>query len=325
MQPAIFVQIPAYRDPEILSTIEDAVNKAEFPDRLHFGVCWQYSDGVDNKFLPRQRLPKNTRLISLPSDQTEGACWARHKVQSLYQGEDYTLSIDSHTRFIQNWDTELIDEFARCENPKAVISCYPAEYRQLEGNFDSTPIGFLSAAYYIDRLPRFNGLPTPTELDRPMRGLFIAAGFYFGKGSMIDDVPVDPVLYFNQEEFTLAARLWTHGYDLYSPTKNFVFHLYGLQKYYNTKNSLRLHWQDNPEWGQLNHIANLRAYHILGIALSHDKNVLTNIEHYSLGNVRQLDEFLSLSGIQFDNDTISPRAQHGEFIYDLNPWLERPE
>ena len=39
----IFVQIASYRDPELLHTIKDALDKASNPNRLVFGICWQHS------------------------------------------------------------------------------------------------------------------------------------------------------------------------------------------------------------------------------------------------------------------------------------------
>ena len=38
----IFVQIASYRDMELIPTIEDALEQAEFPENITFGVCWQY-------------------------------------------------------------------------------------------------------------------------------------------------------------------------------------------------------------------------------------------------------------------------------------------
>ena len=37
----IFVQIAAYRDPELLPTIIDCVAKAKHKNDLTFGICWQ--------------------------------------------------------------------------------------------------------------------------------------------------------------------------------------------------------------------------------------------------------------------------------------------
>jgi len=35
-------------------------------------------------------------------------CWARNKLQQQYDKEDYTLQLDSHHRFIEEWDEELV-------------------------------------------------------------------------------------------------------------------------------------------------------------------------------------------------------------------------
>jgi len=40
---------------------------------------------------------------SSSSSSSLGPCWARHLAQSLHNGEDYVLQIDSHMRFRPNW------------------------------------------------------------------------------------------------------------------------------------------------------------------------------------------------------------------------------
>ncbi len=46
----ILVHLPAYREPELIPTIKSALENAEFPERVHFGICRQYNpeDGFDN-------------------------------------------------------------------------------------------------------------------------------------------------------------------------------------------------------------------------------------------------------------------------------------
>ena len=39
MANTIFVQIAAYRDPELLPTIRDCLQKAKYPKLLSFGIC----------------------------------------------------------------------------------------------------------------------------------------------------------------------------------------------------------------------------------------------------------------------------------------------
>ena len=40
MEP-IFVQIPAYKDEEIIPSVKDLYAKAKHPDHINVGICWQ--------------------------------------------------------------------------------------------------------------------------------------------------------------------------------------------------------------------------------------------------------------------------------------------
>lgn len=39
----ILIHLPAYRDPELIPTITDALTNAEFLNRVRFGICRQYN------------------------------------------------------------------------------------------------------------------------------------------------------------------------------------------------------------------------------------------------------------------------------------------
>ena len=64
----IFLHLPAYRDPELIPTIEDALANAEYPERIHFGIFRQYNpeDGFDDlskyKDDPRFKIEELTIL-----------------------------------------------------------------------------------------------------------------------------------------------------------------------------------------------------------------------------------------------------------------------
>ena len=46
----IFIQIASYRDPQLLPTIKDCINKAKYPENLVFSIAWQHAsfDTWDN-------------------------------------------------------------------------------------------------------------------------------------------------------------------------------------------------------------------------------------------------------------------------------------
>jgi hypothetical protein len=110
----IFVQIAAYRDPELLPTIRDCLAKAEFPDDLRFGICWQtdVSDSALSPFLDHRHF----RIQRVRWNESKGLCWARSEIQNLYEGEEFTLQLDSHHRFAPGWDRQLRDYMALCSS-----------------------------------------------------------------------------------------------------------------------------------------------------------------------------------------------------------------
>ena len=105
----IFIQIASYRDPQLLPTLRDCIENSDNPENLVFSISWQHSteDSWDNmgEFKDDPRF----KIIDIDYNESKGACWARNKLQQQYDGEEYTLQLDSHHRFIKGWDTELIN------------------------------------------------------------------------------------------------------------------------------------------------------------------------------------------------------------------------
>jgi hypothetical protein len=79
----IFVQIASYRDPELVKTIEDILDKAKKPKNLVFAIARQYADedGFDN--LDKWRKDKRFKILDIPYNESKGACWARNLLQQL--------------------------------------------------------------------------------------------------------------------------------------------------------------------------------------------------------------------------------------------------
>lgn len=321
-EPRIFVQIAAYRDPETLPTILDALARADHPERVSFGLCWQHMPGEDEALLPKDQLPEQVRLIDVHAGESEGVCWARSKIQSLYEGEDYALFIDSHMRFIPGWDSAMIAEQQRCPADKAVFSSYPASYTP-PNDLDANPRQTIMRAHPYNEQGeiRFRAEFLTRAPDAPLNGAFIAAGYMFTPGSVIEEVPYDPYLYFNQEEITLAARLWTHGYDIFSPSRTMIYHFYNTAKAEVKRN---MHWDDNPQWANMTRRGRKRFNHILEHEKTDDAEALRDIERYSLGTTRTLDEYQDYCGIDLRNKVVSEKALRCGFIKGLEKWKDRP-
>ncbi len=197
----IFVNVAAYRDPEVVPTIADLFRKARHPDQIDVAVVSQTlaSDGIT---IDHPRV----RVVHLDAAQARGPCYARALGYREWSGQLYALQIDSHMRFAPDWDARMLDQLALCASPKSLLTTYPEGYVPPDTLLGDRP-AFLAAKQFDGRgalILQGRVEPPPA---RPRPTAFIAAGFLFGGSDWIREVPYDPHLYFHGEEATLAARL----------------------------------------------------------------------------------------------------------------------
>lgn len=296
MQPTIFIQLAAYRDPELLPTIHSALENAQYPARLRFGVCWQYMPGLDEYLLFPSEINEQVKLIAIPADQCKGVCWARNIAQSLYDDEDYVLSVDSHTRFVKNWDVKIIDELHRCPSKKPILSTYPASFKAA-ANLENTDIVQLSLGAIVDGSVRLEGriVKGIKNETQPIPSMVSACGFYFCHGAVNREIPIDPLFYFNQEEFVHSLKLWTHGFDCYTPTQHFVLHQYGAEK---SVFDRAIHWGDDKAWPHLNERAQIRLHSLIGGRYDPAPSDFP-IHRYPLGKARLMSAFFTQLGLEY--------------------------
>ena len=119
----IFVSVAAYRDPQLIPTIEDCLRKANHAQRLRFGICWQHSG---NEIAPP--VEDRIRVLAIPWQESKGACWARAQVMGLWQGEQWFLQVDSHCRFAAGWDDRLLRMTQETQSAKPILSTYATPF-----------------------------------------------------------------------------------------------------------------------------------------------------------------------------------------------------
>ncbi len=219
----IFVSIASYRDSQLGPTVTDCLDKADRPQDLRFGICWQHAPdepwplGNDPRFL----------VINVDYLASRGVCWARSRIASLVDDEDWYLQLDSHHRFAPGWDTELIAIAEAAPSPKPLITTYPTGFRVPDdGSRNPAPWQMAFGRWSSEGIPLFQPVPIPDwrNLNRPLRARFLGACFVFTRPQWLAEVPYDPNIYFYGEEITLAVRSFTSGYDLFHPAKTLVWH-----------------------------------------------------------------------------------------------------
>jgi len=242
------------------------------------------------------------RILDIPSEESRGACWARNLLQQLYEGEKYTLQIDSHTRFIKNWDLELKKEYKRLLKngiEKPLLTSYAPSF---EPNNDPKQRVDKPWRMDFDRFsPDGNVHFLPSTIDdfkdrtEPIPARFYSAHFAFADGKFVDEVPHDPEYYFHGEEISIAVRAYTHGYELLHPHKIFLWHYY-------TRRGLKKHWDDHNDWGGINdgsHQRNRKLFSMDGEVYEPEF-----FGKYGLGTKRSLDEYERYAGISFSRRAV---------------------
>ena len=305
----IFIQVASYRDPELVPTILDCIANAKQPKRLHFCIGWQHDGTEDIKAIKKL---KNVKILDIPHTETKGACWVRHKIQQHYKGETYTLQLDSHHRFIKDWDVELIAMWKSLKTrktPKPLLTAYLPSYQPA-----TDPVGRLQESWQVnfDRfLPegvvflRPSLLRNLKDLTGPVPARGYSGHFAFTTGDFCKKVLYDPELYFHGEEISLAARAYTHGYDLFHPHKIIAWHHY-------TREGSKKHWDDHKDWGALNNIAYKRVKILFGIDGENQNQIKWG--KFGLGKKRTLKQFEQFAGVEFKT-----RRFHKHSIDELTP------
>lgn len=310
----IFVQIAAYRDPQLLPTLEDAISKAKYPENLRFGIAWQHckDDGWDT--LDKYKDDPRFKIWDINYLDSEGVCWARNKVQQFYDGEKYTLQLDSHHRFVQDWDDILIDMLTGLQKvgyPKPLITAYIPSFDP-----DNDPAARVQEPWKMtfDRyIPEGAVFFLPASFDskddkcKPMMGRFYSAHFAFTLGQFSTEVQHDPEYYFHGEEISIAARAFTHGYDIFYPHKVVCWHEY-------TRKGRKKQWDDVASWPQKNnqcHSRNRKLFNMDGEVNDID------FGEYGFGNIRSLKDYEKYAGMSF-----SQRAITQDVIDHVPPRLE---
>jgi hypothetical protein len=300
----IFVSIASYRDPELIPTLQDCVAKAKWPAELRIGVCWQRDDNepVPPDFINNARV----RRLEVPYPQSKGACWARSRIQrELFDGEDFYLQIDSHHRFVQDWDFILVGQYYQTGSAKAVLSTYVSAY-DLDKPLPATA---LPCMMRLDRIEPtgvvlFQAFPVSWAQGKPpVKARFVSGHFLFAPGSFVEEVPYDPDLYFTGEEMSMAIRAYTHGYDLFHPSEHVIWHEY-------TRKARTKHWDDHLQdkgarvpW----HLRDVSSKQkVLNMLMGQDVGPL------GLGTVRSLQDYEAYSGLDFTRWTATPEAFKGD-------------
>lgn len=271
---SIFIAMPTTQDTEFLPTIQDAIEKADDPKGLYFGIRMMTSNESDKDYFNKLQMQYGRQIrgyvdIITSNNRLEkiGTGKARKAVSEMYMGEDYILSIDSHTLFCEGWDTKLIDLLNRAKketnNKKTILTGYPAKYYYKdnervfhnesifypfmgwEEEWDLDTFPFLSRPLWEVCLPwMIKTIDNPKEfLPSPK----FAYNFSFSDEMFLYDE--DEELIIMEEDIVKTWKLYLDGWELVFPNVDYpiIGHMYITE--IERGNGERANWDDfvSPE------------------------------------------------------------------------------
>jgi hypothetical protein len=122
-------------------------------------------------------------------------------------------------------------------------------------------------------------------------------------------------MYFHGEEISIAARAYTHGYDLFHPHKIVAWHEY-------TRKGRVKQWDDDKEWGIKNNTSHARNRALFGMDGECSPCMRDSLGNYWFGTERTLEDYERYTGISFKKKAVQQYTLDNKFA--PNPVIEDP-
>jgi hypothetical protein len=307
----IFVQIASFKDTDVLNTIESMYSNADHPEEIRTVVLNQI-DMADYKLYTNDH-PK-VEFFNIESVKAKGVCWARSILQSMVRGEDYYMQIDAHMRFAKSWDTKMIHYLKIANSQKPILSFYPPGF---EGDWKGDYIvkniirgvgaGAVSS---INEVLDKNKIDIECGVMRPIPSNTTAAGFLFAPIKFVEEIPIDPKLFWNFEETDITLRAYTHGWDFFATPEPLIWHKY------NTTGKM-IHMDEEGRWVALENESNEHA------PKKYFDPLYKYPERYMLGNTRTIKSFEILNNVDIQGRTMTTKEDKKVLI--VVPYRDRDE
>jgi len=228
----IFIAIPAFNEYFTHITVEDAFEKADKPESIHFGI---FNQKTNSKSFEDFSQYKNVRCVNAQYDKPLGVAMARLIASSLHDDEKYFLQIDAHTIFAKNWDSVLKKDLnlllKHIKKPAISQTCawhdvsvYYDEHKEYIKNFNGVdafpffpqkgqPITCPDKSRINEE--KFLGKFLEHHLSLGCSGLFTLSNFIY-------DISYNPFIIFNPEQEFTALRACTRGYRFFSSETSMI-------------------------------------------------------------------------------------------------------
>jgi len=235
-------------------------------------------------------------------------------------------------RFVPHWDRLALEQLAWCarHSAKPVLSTYgrpfplgtSPEWIPPDGITPSLCCGW---SWDENGLLKINCRALVRGGSQPRRSVYWSAHFSFSSAQLLQEVPYDPHLpmLFIGEEILMSVRLFTHGWDVYTPNENVVYHLWET-------NYRRIYYNDMPKTYESLVTASVQRVHgLLGSGPPHVLNQdakswplpgggrdnatgqYCDGDVFGLGTIRNVSDFEKVAGVRFKDQHLDELGKRG--------------
>jgi hypothetical protein len=328
----IFISLASYRDPECRPTVENIFERARLPNRIRVAIIDQRADDEDPfcnrpqkecQEDPEQVLCRYQHLIDYREYDAHlmvGPTFARHIGHRMYRGEHFSMQVDSHVRFVEHWDEDIIAQWNSAGDEMAVLTTYmsdvinsidPVTHKSTRVNRAVMCNALFDGVGDTTEHVRFSVQPNnkPRIQSSPMLEPFWAAGFSFARGHFVVQVPYDAhlPLVFQGEEISMSVRGFSYGYDFFAPVRNVAFHIYANRENKEERLRVKAFTENEPVFPGAKQEAYRRLNGIIGLGRTGVLFNRTDESKYGLGRARTPQKFYRTFGIYPERSEMEPK------------------
>lgn len=243
----IFVNIASLLDSELIPTIHSALHKSINPSNLHFSIVHQHTTNIESDISNIiNHYGATFNYIFLNLEQVGGVGYARAMANETLTDEfKYYLQIDSHTRFRESWDVDLINSYnldKKENNVDFIYSVFPKYYGYVDDqhwtgdshlhhpnkiedgeivlcDYSPTHSGTIHVINVNENkaaLYDFREKPWKEDFNYRITQYF-TANFVFGESRYFIDIKYDPSYAYTGEEVSMSARFFAKGIKIVVP------------------------------------------------------------------------------------------------------------
>jgi len=220
----INILITSYNDVDINNTINSIIDNASGYYILKIKILFIGDVNISHKF------NDNLNIEIYNIKRNRGVGYSRKLLTTKLPKNEYFLQIDSHHRFVKNWDKILFNDYNELKskyNDVVISTTLP--------HFEDGFFSKCKSKSFIGRYTK-NGVPI---IDSKCSDIFketglITAHFLFGETSFFENIKYKDTWYFMGEEILLSIYAFKFGYKVFNLKEIIAWH-----KYNTTNNTQR--------------------------------------------------------------------------------------